>query len=89
MKKHSQVLVYNPEFSNLSYGSSHPLKMERLKLTVDLMDAYGLFDSQESPWVEAKNADEQDLHLVHTPEYLDCMIGHCWSPVRLWSASDK
>ncbi|MBW1693838.1 MAG: acetoin utilization protein AcuC [Deltaproteobacteria bacterium] len=74
MKKYSQeVLVYSPEFCSHSYGHSHPLKVERLQLTVDLMDAYGLFDSQESPWIDAKTADEQDLRLVHTPEYLEIL----------------
>lgn len=74
MKKHSQeVFVYSPEFSSHSYGSSHPLKVERLQLTVDLMEAYGLLDNQKSPWVDAKPADEQDVLLVHTPEYLEIL----------------
>ncbi|UCD89451.1 MAG: acetoin utilization protein AcuC [Desulfobacterales bacterium] len=68
-----EVLVYSTEFSSHSYGPSHPLKVERLQMAVDLMDAYGLFDSQESSWVEAKTADEQDLRLVHTPEYLEIL----------------
>lgn len=74
MKKHNQeVLVYSPAFSSHSYGPGHPLKVERLQLTIDLMEAYGLLDNQESPWVEAKTADEQEVRLVHTPEYLEIL----------------
>ena len=74
MKKHDQaVLVYNPEFSSHSYGASHPMKVERLQLTIDLMEAHGLFDDQEAPWIEAHSADEHEVHLVHTPEYVEIL----------------
>ncbi len=74
MKTHDQeVLVYSPKFSSHSYGDSHPLKVERLQLTIDLMEAHGLFDNQESPWIDALAADEQKVGLVHTPEYLETL----------------
>lgn len=75
MSKHSkEVLVFSERFGRHSYGPNHPLKVERLRITMDLIEAYGLFDNPETPWVEAREADEQDVRLVHTPEYLDVLF---------------
>jgi acetoin utilization protein AcuC len=68
-----EVLVFSKRFDRHSYGPNHPLKVERLRITMDLIEAYGLFDPPESPWVEAREADEQDVRLVHAPEYLDVL----------------
>lgn len=66
-----EVLVYNSRLSRYTYGPGHPLKLERLQLTMDLMDAYGLLASLESPpWVESGEAQERDVLLIHSPEYL-------------------
>ena len=60
MNTHSKnILVYSTKFTDHSYGPAHPLKVERLQLTMDLIRAYGLFDSNEAPWVEAHEADER------------------------------
>jgi acetoin utilization protein AcuC len=40
---------------------------------MDLIGAYGLFDHPEIPWVEAREADEQDVRLVHDSEYLEVL----------------
>jgi acetoin utilization protein AcuC len=68
-----EVLVFSERFSRHSYGPNHPLKVERLRLTMDLIEAYGLFDRPGKPWVEAREADEQDVRLVHTSEYLEVL----------------
>ena len=68
-----EVLVFSKELGHHSYGPHHPLKVERLQLTMDLIEAYGLFDTSEPPWVEAKEAEYQDLLLVHSPEYLEIL----------------
>jgi len=68
-----EVLVFSKEFGRHSYGPNHPLKVERLQLTMDLIGAYGLFDDAESPWIEAQEADEQDLLLIHSPKYLQVL----------------
>jgi len=65
-----EVLVFSTEFGRHSYGTHHPLKVERLQLTMELIEAYGLFDSAKAPWVEAREADEKDLLLIHSPQYL-------------------
>ncbi len=64
------VLVFSEQFGRHSYGPSHPLKVERLQLTMDLIAAYGLFDNPDAPWVEARNAEEKDLLKFHSAEYL-------------------
>lgn len=64
------VLVYSKQFGRHSYGSSHPLKVERLQLTMDLIAAYGLFDTPDAPWIEARKADETELLQFHSAEYL-------------------
>lgn len=68
-----KVLVYSTKFTDHSYGSAHPLKVERLRLTMDLIRAYGLFDNDKAPWVEAQEADEHVIQLVHTPDYLEIL----------------
>jgi acetoin utilization protein AcuC len=68
-----EVLVFSERFDRHSYGPNHPLKVERLRITMDLIEAYGLFDHSEKPWVEAREADEQDVRLVHSSEYLEIL----------------
>ena len=81
-----EVLVFSTQFGLHSYGTNHPLKVERLQLTMDLIGAYGLFETTETPWVEAQEADEQDLLLIHSPEYLEILkkanTGHV--PPQAW-----
>lgn len=72
-KATEEVLVFSKDFSHHSYGPNHPLKVERLQLTMDLISAYGLFDSSEADWIEAQEADEKDLLLIHSPEYLQIL----------------
>jgi acetoin utilization protein AcuC len=68
-----EVLVFSDTFNRHSYGANHPLKVERLQLTMDLIGDYGLFDNSKSPWVEAREVDEQEVQLVHSPEYLEIL----------------
>ena len=65
-----EVLVFSNKFHHHSYGPNHPLKVERLRLTMDLIGEYGIFDTSSPPWVEAREAGKQDVTLIHSPEYL-------------------
>ncbi len=65
-----EVLVFSKQFGSHSYGANHPLKVERLQLTMDLIGAYGLWNTTDNPWIEAQKADEQDLRRIHSDEYL-------------------
>ncbi len=68
-----EVLVFSERFGRHSYGANHPLKVERLRLTMDLIRSYGLLDTSETGWVEAREAKEEDLLLIHSPEYLQIL----------------
>jgi acetoin utilization protein AcuC len=68
-----EALVFSKQFSRFNYGPSHPLKMERLQLTQELIGAYGLHDPAEAPWIEAREAEDQDLLLIHAQEYLEVL----------------
>ena len=67
------VLVFSKEFGRHSYGPNHPLKVERLQLTMDLIKTYGLCGPSDIPWIEAQKADEEDLLRIHSQEYLDVL----------------
>jgi len=67
------VLVFSKKFSQHSYGPYHPLKVQRLQLTMDLISAYGLLENSDPPWIEPPSAEEQDLLLVHSSEYLQIL----------------
>lgn len=69
----NEVLVFSRRFEEFSYGPNHPLKVERLRLTMDLIAAYGLFPTSAAPWVEASPAEERDLLRVHSQDYLDVL----------------
>ncbi len=73
MNHSKEVLVFSERFDRHSYGPNHPLKVERLQITMDLIEAYGLFDNPDMPWVEAREADEQDVRRVHTAKYLEVL----------------
>jgi len=69
----NEVLVFSKRFNEFSYGPNHPLKVERLQLTMDLIAACGLMPSSTEPWVEATPAEEQDLLRVHSEEYINVL----------------
>jgi acetoin utilization protein AcuC len=81
-----EVLVFSRRFREFSYGPNHPLKVERLQLTMDLIAAYGLFPALAAPWAEASPASERDLLLVHSRDYLDALkeAGEGRAPSRGW-----
>ncbi len=62
-------LYYTDRFLSYNFGPEHPLKPVRLELTCKLMEESGLFDGQ-AELVCPCYASEEDLLLVHTPEYL-------------------
>lgn len=65
------AFIYSDDFAKYDYGSGHPLKPFRLKLTRDLIDAYGLLSLPDVRLIEAKPAAEEDILLYHTKDYID------------------
>jgi acetoin utilization protein AcuC len=67
------AFIYSDDFAKYDYGAGHPLKPFRLKLTYELAKAYGLFSLPDTMLVEAKPAQEDDLLLYHTRDYIDVL----------------
>lgn len=65
--------VYSDDFSRFDYGSSHPLKPFRLKLTYDLIKACHLLSSPDTRLVEAPMARIEDLLTFHAKDYIDLL----------------
>jgi len=67
------AFLYSDDFAKYDYGRGHPLKPFRLKLAYELINAYGLPSLPDVCVVEAKPAEEEDLLLYHTRDYIDVL----------------
>lgn len=67
------AFIYTDQYFAYHYGAGHPLKIERLRLTHDLCEAYGLFDLADAAMVETKPASEKDLLRFHSRDYIDVL----------------
>ena len=67
------AFIYSDEFAKYDYGPGHPLKPFRLKLTRDLIEAYGLLALPDVSVVRARPATKEDLLLYHKKDYLDVL----------------
>ncbi|HEV3474878.1 MAG TPA: acetoin utilization protein AcuC [Actinomycetota bacterium] len=66
-------LVYSPEIVQYDHGPQHPLRPVRVRLTRELIAAYGLLEDRRVEEVPARVASDQELMLVHTERYLDAV----------------
>ncbi len=64
------AFVYTDKYFSYDYGVSHPLRIERLRLTYDLSKACGLFDLADAVFVETKAASESEILRFHQPDYV-------------------
>jgi len=53
------------------HGGDHVLRAERLRRTVELLQAYGAFDAPGVRVVEPRPAQVSELAFFHTPEYIE------------------
>lgn len=67
------AFLYTDQYFNYDYGSGHPLKIERLRLTYDLCKAYGLFDLLDGTLIETEPAQEYDILRFHTADYVEVL----------------
>lgn len=67
------AFLYSDEFAGYSYGPTHPLKPYRLKLTYELIDAYGLFSLPDAKIIKADMAQENDIMLFHEKDYIEAL----------------
>jgi acetoin utilization protein AcuC len=69
------AFVYTDDFLAYHFGDSHPFQQRRLKLTRQLLDAYGHFgDSARVELVAPAPARSSDLLAVHDPEFTQAVL---------------
>ncbi len=67
------AFLYSDEFAGFDYGSNHPLKPVRLKLTYELIRACHLLAQPDPRLREPPRAAVQDLLTFHQKEYIDLL----------------
>ena len=67
------AFIYTDAYLDYDYGPTHPLRIIRLKLTYDLIKAYGLLDLPSVQLLPTNKAEEKDLLDFHSQEYLNVL----------------
>ncbi|MBM3942913.1 MAG: acetoin utilization protein AcuC [SAR202 cluster bacterium] len=67
------AFVYDDSLSRHVLRSDHPMRPVRLRYTYDLLQGYGAFDRDNSLLVTPRPATEEELRLLHTPEYISAV----------------
>ncbi|MEW6162318.1 MAG: acetoin utilization protein AcuC [Nitrospirota bacterium] len=67
------AFIYSNEFSKFDYGPTHPFKIFRLKLTYELIKAYGLLSLPGTQYIEARMTEDEELLLFHDREYIEAL----------------
>jgi acetoin utilization protein AcuC len=67
------AFIYSDVYLDYDYGPTHPLRITRLKLTYELIRAYGLLDLASVQFIPTIQASEEDLALFHSREYLNVL----------------
>ena len=67
------AFIYTDAYVDFDYGPTHPLKVIRLKLTYELIKAYGLLSLPSVQAIPTKKADDEDVMLFHSRDYLDVL----------------
>lgn len=66
-------VYYGPEIQLYYFGPAHPFNQRRVELSVDLMAACGLFESNGNTLGPIDQATIEDAQLFHKPQYLDLL----------------
>ena len=64
-------LVLCPQAAAYDHGPGHPLRPERVLLTWELIEAYGLDRHPNVHRIDCRQAADQEIALVHSPEFID------------------
>jgi acetoin utilization protein AcuC len=67
------AFIYTDAYLDYDYGPTHPLRIIRLKLTYDLIKAYGLLDLPSVQFIPTIKAEEKELAVFHSEEYLSLL----------------
>ena len=67
------AFVYDDALSRHVLRSDHPMRPVRLRLTYELLSAYGAFDGEASLLVDPRAATEAELEWVHSRDYVSAV----------------
>jgi acetoin utilization protein AcuC len=67
------AFVYTDAYLDYDYGPAHPLKIARLKSTFELIHAYGLLALPSAQTIITKRAEEDEVAVFHSKEYLNIL----------------
>ncbi len=72
--QHRARLVFDPAELNYSFGPEHPMKPDRVRALVDLLECSGLWQYDNSAMhLQVRAATIDELGLVHTPAYIEAV----------------
>lgn len=75
------LFLYNEEYHRFDYGVHHPLRVGRLKLTLDLIESYGLLPPIRVVQETTRMATQEEVLAFHTHDYWNILqeanSGHC------------
>jgi acetoin utilization protein AcuC len=71
--KRRTAFLYTDDFLSYTLGDKHPLQQRRLQMVDRLLDAYGVFQSDEIKRIAPTMVDEALLAKVHTTDYLNAV----------------
>ena len=69
----STAFLYTDDYFAYDYGSNHPMRIERLRLTHDLCKAYGILELPDADLIESSPATESQILEFHTGEYVEAL----------------
>lgn len=69
------AFIYQDQMSRHVLRSDHPMRPARLRHTYELLEAYGAFDQGTSLLVTPRSATEEELHSLHSLEYVAAVRG--------------
>ncbi len=70
---HRTALVWDDDLARYRFVPGHPLNPRRLELTVALLRELGLVGGPDQPVLPPRAATDEELLLVHTPDFLDAV----------------
>ncbi|KAJ7649065.1 histone deacetylase RPD3 [Mycena polygramma] len=69
MSKRRVAYYYDPDVGGYTYGLGHPMKPHRVRITHDLVSAYGMLPHMHC--LRAKRATPEKMSSFHTDEYVN------------------
>ncbi|MEW9670969.1 acetoin utilization protein AcuC [Ammoniphilus sp. 3BR4] len=64
----SSFFIYSKEYQNYKFNDEHPFNQKRLELTIDLLQELRLI--REDQIIKPRYASDEELALVHDPQYI-------------------